>query len=237
MQALRSTLFVVWMYGLMVVMGIILTPTLIGPRSWARGGFTVWRGLIFWGLRVLGGVTWELRGAENLPEGGALVACKHQSMFDTLAPWVFLNDPAIILKKELKWLPIFGWWAQKLRNIAVDRSAASKALRDMTRQARARAAEGRQILIFPEGTRTGVGERVDYKPGVAALYKAMDVPCIPVALNSGLIWESFGKLKKPGRIIVEVLEPIPPGLDRKEFMARLKTAIDTRTAALVEEGV
>lgn len=237
MQAIRSTLFVIWMYGLMLVMGVIFLPSLLGPRAWARGVFTAWRGIIFGGLRVIGGVTWELRGIENLPHGGALVACKHQSMFDTLAPWTFLDDPAIILKKELKWLPIFGWWAQKLENIAVDRSAAAKALRGMTRQARQRAAQGREILIFPEGTRVPVGETLAFKPGVAALYSAMDAPCVPVALNSGLIWKSFGLLKRPGRIIVEILEPIPPGLDRKDFMARLKTAIDTRTEALMKEGV
>jgi len=236
MQPLRSALFVAWMYGLMVVMGVLFAPSLVGPRAWARGGFALWRRLVFWGLRVFGGVTWELRGAEHVPAGGALIACKHQSMFDTLAPWEFLPDPAIILKKELKWLPFFGWWAQKLENVAVDRSAGSRALREMTRQAGALAADGRQVLIFPEGTRAALGEDLAFKPGVAALYAAMDVPCVPVALNSGLVWQSFGVLKRPGRIIVEVLEPIPPGLDRKTFMARLKHAIDARTRALVEEG-
>lgn len=236
MQLIRSILFITFAYLLMAVMGLVCSPALLGPRSWARACMTVYLKLTFWALRVIGGVTWEVRGREHLPSGGALIASKHQSMFETLAAWQYLEDPAIILKKELKWLPFFGWWAQKLRNIVVDRSAASKALREMTKQAKERAREGRQVVIFPEGTRVEPGETAGFKPGVAALYGAMECPCVPVALNSGLVWSGFGWLKRPGHIVIEILPPIPPGLNRKEFIPRLKAAIDENTDRLVKEG-
>ncbi len=236
MQLIRSILFIAFAYLLMAVMGLVCTPALLGPRQWARNCMTIYLRVTFGALKRIGGVTWEVRGREHLPNGGALIASKHQSMFETLAAWQYLDDPAIILKKELKWLPIFGWWAQKLRNIVVDRSAGSKALRDMTKQAKQRAEEGRQVLIFPEGTRTPPGEHAEFKPGVAALYGAMDSPCVPVALNSGLVWSGFGWLKRPGHIVIEILPPIPPGLPRKEFIPRLKAAIDENTDRLVKEG-
>jgi len=232
MQPLRTAIFLIWLYLLMVVMGLICLPSLLGPRSWAQTCFWLWRRLIFFVLRWVGGVTWRVEGAENIPTGGALVASRHESMFETLAMWDILDDPAIILKKELKWLPIFGWWAQKLKNISVDRSAASKALRDMKRQAAQRANEGRQVLIFPEGTRMTPGETAEYKPGVAALYAAMDSPCVPVALHSGHVWRGFGFLKAPGEVVIRVLEPIPPGLDRKAFMSQLKSSIDAASLEL-----
>jgi 1-acyl-sn-glycerol-3-phosphate acyltransferase len=157
-------------------------------------------------------------------------------MFDTMAPWVFLSAPAIVLKKELTRIPIYGWWAVKLKNIVVDRGAAAKALRDMLAQAKARAAEGRQILIFPEGTRTRPGERIPYKPGAAALYSTMGVPCVPVALNSGLVWPRNGIAPRPGHIVVELLEPILPGMKRDAFMSLLEARIETASARLLESA-
>lgn len=232
MTAFRSTLFVIWMYGLMAVMAVLFAPALLGPRSWARWCVSAWLTPVFWGLRVMCGVSWELRGREHLPSGPALIASKHQSMFDTLAPWTFLDDPAIILKQSLSRLPFFGWFAVKLANIVVDRAAGATALRKMVRDAQARAADGRQILIFPEGTRVPPGERVRYKPGVFQLYRALDAPCVPIALNSGHFWPAHGVLRHPGRIIVQALEPIPPGLDRETFLAELERRIETAVAAL-----
>jgi len=148
------------------------------------------------------------------------------------ALWQILDDPAIILKKELAFLPFFGWYAMKLKNIKVDRAAASKALRDMLKQARQRAGEGRQVVIFPQGTRLKPGEAESYKPGVAGLYAAMKVPCTPVALNSGLYWPPRGFVRRPGTIVIEFLPAIEPGLPRDQFMAELEARIETASAAL-----
>jgi 1-acyl-sn-glycerol-3-phosphate acyltransferase len=221
------------MYGLMVVMGVICAPSLLVPRSWVRAVFQLWLGLVLGGLKIICGVEYEVRGREHVPAGGALVASKHQSMFETLAFWAILEDPAIILKKELSYLPFFGWYAMKLKNIKVDRSAGSKALRDMLNQARDRAQESRQVVIFPQGTRLKPGEADSYKPGVAGLYSAMKVACVPVALNSGLYWPARGFTRTPGRIVIEFLPPIEPGLDKKAFLAELEHRIETASNALL----
>ncbi len=236
MRFVRSLAFVVWMYGLMMIMGLACAPALLGPRAWARACLMVWLRLVFWGLSTLCGVRVEVRGADHLPKGAALVAMKHQSMVDTLWPWLALPDPAIILKRSLAYLPVFGWYAMKLKNIAVDRAAGASALRAMARAAAERAAQGRQILIFPEGTRGEPGQRYAYKPGVAALYTAMGVACTPIALNSGLFWPAHGITRSPGVIVIEVLEPIPPGLDRKTFMATLEARLETAAEALLAEA-
>ncbi len=236
MAAIGSTLFVVWMYGLMVVMGILCSPALLGPRSWSKGCLRLYLTLVFGGLRVLCGIRYEVRGEEYRPTGGALVASKHQSMFETLAFWKILDDPAIILKKELAYLPFFGWYAMKVKNISVDRSAGAKALRGMLKQARERAAEGRQVVIFPQGTRLEPGEAESYKPGVIGLYSAMKSPCVPVALNSGLYWPPRGFIRRPGTIIVEFLPPIEPGLSKGDFIATLEERIETASDALLPQA-
>lgn len=235
MAFIGSIAFIVWMYGLMAILGIVFAPTLLGPRSWTRAALRFYLALVFGGLRVLCGIRYEVRGREHMPEGGALVASKHQSMFETLAFWAILTDPAIILKKELAFLPVFGWYAMKLKNIKVDRSAGAKALRDMLKQARERADEGRQVVIFPQGTRLEPGQADTYKPGVAGLYSAMKAPCIPVALNSGLYWPAHGLVRRPGTIVVEFLPAIEPGLPRDAFMAELETRIETASSALLAE--
>ena len=235
MRTLRSYAFVLWMYGLMVVMGIVCLPTLLMPRRAALGAMAVWRRLVLWGLRVLCGITFEVRGREHMPRGGALVAMKHQSMFETIIAWEFVPDPAIILKRELMRLPIFGWYAWKLRNVPIDRAGHASALRKMLAEARGRVREDRQIIIFPEGTRLAPGEHIPYKPGVAALYGALDCPCVPVALNSGLYWPAHGVTRRPGRIVFHILEPIQPGLKRETFMAALEERIETASNALLPQ--
>ncbi len=236
MHIVGSAIFVIWMYLLMAVMGLVCAPALLGPRSWALACLRVYLVLVFAGLRVLCGVSYEVRGREHLPRGGALIASKHQSMFETLAFWRILDDPAIILKKELKHLPVFGWYAMKLKNVAVDRSAGSKALRDMLKQARERAAQGRQIVIFPQGTRVAPGGIESYKPGIAGLYSAMKVACVPVALNSGQHWPGSGFVRTPGRIVIEFLPAIEPGLPKEAFMRELETRIETASARLLQAG-
>ncbi|MCF8879814.1 1-acyl-sn-glycerol-3-phosphate acyltransferase [Hyphobacterium sp. SN044] len=232
MTLIRSLLFVVWMYGLVLVMGLVGIWLLLCPRSWVRAYYRLWLALVFGGLKVICGLRYKVEGLENIPEGGALIASKHQSMMETQAFWQILPDPAIILKKELAYLPFFGWFAVKLGNIVVDRGAAAKALRKMLGDARRWAGDGRQILIFPEGTRMAPFETDEFKPGVAGLYSAMKAPCVPVALNTGHFWAGRGVIRKPGVATIRFLEPIAPGLPREDFMALLKQRIDTATAEL-----
>tara|TARA_R110002096_G_scaffold34782_1_gene99160 strand:- start:1681 stop:2406 length:726 start_codon:yes stop_codon:yes gene_type:complete len=232
MTLLRSLVFMVWMYGLMVLMGLAGLWLLLFPRRWAKAYFRLYLALVFGGLRLICGLRYKVEGLEHMPEGGALIASKHQSMFETLAFWQILDDPAIILKKELSWLPFFGWFAVKLGNIVVDRGAAAKALRKMLADARKWAAQGRQILIFPEGTRVRPGETTDFKPGVAGLYSVMKVPCVPVALDSGFFWQGRGVLRRSGCITVQFLPPIGPGIPRDEFMSLLESRINAASAEL-----
>ncbi|WP_420434076.1 lysophospholipid acyltransferase family protein [Hyphobacterium sp.] len=229
---LRSLLFVLWMYGTMMIIGFAVIWLLLLPRSWSRAVFRFWLTLVFGGLKVICGQSYEVRGRENLPEGGALIASRHESMMETQAFWQILDDPAIILKKELSLLPVFGWFAVKLGNIVVDRGAAAKALRKMLRDARSRAEDGRQILIFPEGTRMAPGEFTDLKPGVAGLYGAMNVPCVPVALDSGDFWAGRGIVRRPGKAVIQFLEPIAPGMSRDSFMQTLQSRIEKGTREL-----
>jgi 1-acyl-sn-glycerol-3-phosphate acyltransferase len=206
------------------------------PRSWSMAALKTWARASSWWLRVIAGVKHEVRGREHIPAGAAMVAGKHQSLWETFALLPLFGDPAMVLKRELTWIPLFGWFALKFQMIAVDRAAGATALKRMIASAKQAVQQDRQILIFPEGTRRAPGAPPDYKPGAAALYLQLGVPCVPVALNSGLYWPRRKFLRHPGTIIVQFLPPIPPGLKRREFSARLEEAIESATDALVAEG-
>ncbi len=165
-----------------------------------------------------------------------MVACKHQSLWETFALFALLPDPAYILKRELMWIPLFGWLARKAGMIPVDRRAHANALARMTAATRKEIARSRQIVIFPEGTRRPPGAKPRYLPGVAFLYAETGLPCVPMALNSGLFWPRRSLRRHPGTVLLEVLDPIPPGLDRREFMARLQDVMERASARLVAEG-
>jgi len=231
---LRSLLFTAWLYLSMPVFAIGLSPALLMSRRAAIGVIALWARFVLFGLRVLCGVRVEVRGLEHRPAGAALIGAKHQGMLDVIAPFTFLDDPCFVMKKELMPLPFFGWFAWKTRMIPVDRSAHARALKDMVRAARERLADGRQIVIFPEGTRTLPGRPGDYKPGVAALYRDLETPCWPVATNSGVCWPAHGFIRRPGTVVFEFLPPIPAGLKRAEFMTRLETDIETASRRLLE---
>ncbi len=233
MTTVRSLVFVAWLYLSLVFFAVGMSPALVLPHRYALGVVKMWAASVLFGLRWIAGVRVEFRGLEHRPTGRALLACKHQAMLDVIIPFVVLDDPCIITKKELMIVPFFGWFASKTRMISVDRSAASKALRDMVKQARARVAEGRQIWIFPEGTRAEVGATPDYKPGVAALYREIDGPCSPVATNAGVHWPAHGFRRYPGVIVYEFLPPIEAGLKRPAFMAELEHRIETASNALL----
>lgn len=231
---LRSFLFNLAMYATAISVGLVATPALFLPRGAAVWVISALSRLIVWLLGAIAGTHYEVRG--KIPEGAVLVASKHQSMWDTIIMVAILKDPAIVLKRELLWIPYYGWFSQKTNMIAIDRSSGASALRRMIAQAKAAFALNRPIVIFPEGTRAAPGAKLDYKPGVAALYRQLGVPCIPAAVNSGLFWPRRKMLRKPGTIVLEFLEPIPAGLDRHAFMAALETSIEGATTRLLAEA-
>lgn len=234
LTALRSLLFVALFYVWSVLMAVSMTPMLLGPHTWLLRAFDLWaRGIIVL-LRICD-IRVEVRGRQYRPTGPALIAPKHQCMFDVFAQFTILPTSCFVTKKELMWIPWFGWYAKKVRMIEVDRSAGATALKHMVREAKQRFAEGRQVVIFPEGTRTEPGAAADYKPGIAALYREIDVPVCPVATNAGVHWPAHGFIRKPGTIVFEYLEPIPPGLKRAEFMRTLEERIETASQKLLAE--
>lgn len=233
MIVLRSLGFTLWLYLSMPLFAVGLSPALLAPHRYAMGVIKLWARFVLFGLRWIAGVRVEFRGLEHRPVGPALVAGKHQGMLDVVVPFALLADPCIVMKKELMPLPFFGWFAWKTKMIAVDRSAHAKALKDMVKQARARRDEGRQIVIFPEGTRKPPGAEPDYKPGIAALYRDLDCPCWPLATNSGVHWPAHGFIRRPGVVVFEFLPPIAPGLKRTEFMTELETRLEAASTALL----
>ncbi len=236
MTAFRSALFNIVFYintALFVVLG---AEFFLAPRKWAIRALQAWASTSLWLLRVMVDIKMEVRGLEHVPHGACIVAGKHQSAWETFAILPYLDDPAMVVKKELTYIPFYGWFMHKFRMIGVERSAGSQALRNLIARAREEIARGRQIVIMPEGTRRAPGDPPDYKPGAAALYGALAVPCIPFALNSGLYWPRRKFLRYPGTVILEFLPPIPAGLSRKDFQVRLQSQIETATDRLVAEG-
>ena len=237
MTLLRSALFNLFFFAWTVLLLLAGMPLLLAPRRglyalgalWARGTLLL--------LRVLVGARLEVRGA--LGPGARLVAAKHQSAVDTILFYLLASDTAYVMKKELASIPIYGSFARHQRMILVDRKAGAAALRKLVADASAARDEGRQIVIFPQGTRTAPGAPAaahPYQPGIAALQHALRMPTTPVATNSGLVWGRRSFVKRPGRIVVEFLPEIEAGLPRAEFMRRLEHAIETATARLEREA-
>jgi 1-acyl-sn-glycerol-3-phosphate acyltransferase len=232
----RSIAFNVLFYLNTLVHLIAGLPTFFMPyraivgvaKSWGRVNLVL--------LRVVAGVDYEIRGREKIPKGPLIVASKHQSAWETFALLPLLENPLFILKRELQWIPVFGWLTIKGRMVPVDRGGGSQALVAMIERARIELADNRQLIIFPEGTRRSAGAEPRYKIGVAHLYAAEGVPCVPIALNSGLFWPRRSLRRFPGTVVVEILDPIPPGLSKEEFFERLQGDIESATARLIAEG-
>jgi 1-acyl-sn-glycerol-3-phosphate acyltransferase len=232
----RSLLFNFLFYTTSVAAGLLGLPLLLGPSRYAVGLMRAVGRWNMWLLKVIAGTRYEVRGIENVPKTACVVASKHQSMWETVSLLAIVDHPALVLKQELLLIPLYGWYVRKARMIAIRRSDGPKALRQMLRQASDAVNEDRHLIIFPEGTRAAPGARNPYMPGVAGLYSHLDVPCVPVALNSGLFWPRRKLLRKPGTIVIEFLPPIAAGLKRKEFMAELETQIETATDKLLAEA-
>ncbi len=233
---LRSILFAIVFYVNTALFLVLGSPLLLGPRRWAMMGLKAHsHASLFW-LRLIVGIKLEVRGREHMPAPPVLVAAKHQSAWDTFALITLFKDPAMVMKAELGWIPFYGWFSHKFRHIFVKRDRGPSALKSLIRDARDRAAACREIVIFPEGTRRAPGAPPDYKPGVVAIYEALDVPCVPLALNSGLFWPRRQLERYPGTIVVEFLEPIPPELPRGAFRQLLQERIETASAHLIAEA-
>lgn len=236
MIVLRSLVFAVLFQLWTLGCTLLFLPLMVLPRRWMVAAAQGWLTGVMALLRLVAGLSYQVRGAESLPEGPVIIASKHQSAFETFAFHLILADPAFILKRELTWIPLFGWYLAKSGVIAIDRSAGTKALKSMVKGGEAARAEGRPIIIFPEGTRTPPGSRQPYHSGVAMLYGSLALPVVPVALNSGLFWGKRAFTKRPGVVTVEFLPAIAPGLNRKVFMAELENRIEAATDRLVTEG-
>ncbi len=238
MVVLRSLIFLVCFYAWSVVVALSMVPLLIAPVSWSVRYLHVWSSGINLLLRVICGIRVEIRGREFIPTGDAVVAAKHQCMLDVFVQFSALPSAMFVMKKELLMVPIFGWIGQKIGSVVVDREGGATALKKMVRDAQHQfdLAE-RQLVIFPEGTRGLPGQPGDYKPGIAALYRELGKPVYPVATNAGVHWEARGFLRRPGTIVFEFLEPIPPGLKRGEFMRVLETRIETASNALLDQNL
>jgi 1-acyl-sn-glycerol-3-phosphate acyltransferase len=233
---LRSLAFAAAFYVATALFLVLGSPLLLGPRRWAMAGLRLHGLTCVWLLRIVAGTRLEVRGRENLPAGPCLVAAKHQSAWDTFGLIPLFRDPAVVLKAELALIPLYGWFCRKFEHIIVSRERAAVALKAMLSTSRERIAQGREIVIFPEGTRTPPGAPPDYKPGIVALYEALGQTCVPIALNSGLYWPRRSLLRYPGTIVVEFLEPIPPGLDRRTFRALVERRIEEASLRLIKEA-
>jgi 1-acyl-sn-glycerol-3-phosphate acyltransferase len=228
----KSALFYPVLYGSWAFFLIAGSWLLLCPRRWAMAALALHGDVTVWLLRVFCGTGMEVRGREKLLPGPVVVAAKHQAAWDTFALISLMGDPALVMKAELLSVPIYGRFCRKFELIPVQRELGPAALRQMVREARNRAAQNREILIFPEGTRTIPGETPDYKPGIAFLYQDLKLQVCPIALNSGMYWPRRSFLRYPGTIVVEILDPIPPGLPRQEFMDRLQSVVEAASDRL-----
>ena len=233
---LRSLVFNVLFYLVLVVLAIVALPTFLMPAWTILAVAHWWANATLFLMRAICNIKVEFRGLEKIPKGPLVVASKHQSMWETISLLRFFEAPFFAVKRELKFVPIFGLFLIKTSMIAIDRSAGGRALIKMARRAAGEVRRGRQFVIFPEGTRTAPGAPPQYKSGVALIYADCGVPCLPVALNSGLFWPRRSLRRNPGTIRVEVLDPIPPGLDKDSFFERLQREIEAAATRLLNEG-
>jgi 1-acyl-sn-glycerol-3-phosphate acyltransferase len=224
---LRSLLFNLAFWLLTLIMGLISLPLLVGPRQWLIPQMRAYAWINVWLLRAICGIRLRVEGREHLPtSGAAIVASKHQSAFDTFIWFGLLPDVAYVLKQELLWLPVWGWFARKTRQIAVDRAAGPSAVRHLAKAGKVAAEQGRQIVIFPEGTRVAPGALGVIQPGISALAAATGLPIVPVATDSGICWGRRAFRKRPGTIHIRVRPALPAGLPRPALLARLAAAIE-----------
>lgn len=234
MIVLRSFIFNIVFYCNLILFLVLGSPFFLTPRKWSIAALKVWSRTNLWWLRVICRTDIQVRGLGNIPQGAVLLAGKHQSLWETFAILPYLDDPCMVLKRELTFIPFFGWFIFKFRMIPVSRGSGSTALRQLLAQGKIEATAGRQIVILPEGTRVAPGAPPDYKPGAAALYAVLGIPCVPFGLNAGLYWPRRTFKRYPGTIILEFGPMIAPGKPRKVFEVEMQTAIENISNRLLE---
>lgn len=238
---IRQILFNIAFYGLMSVMCFPLIPVMLLPRRKFLKVLTFCFRILHWSEKYILGLDFEVRGKENIPASGAyLVAAKHYSAYETLKLHLLFDDPAIVMKKELKLIPIWGWLALKSDMIFVDRQSRDTAMKSIIEGTQHAKEQGRSIIIFPQGTRVSIEDTVEdkpYKNGIIRMYKGSNLPIVPLAMNSGVFWKRNAFFKYPGKVVFEFLPPIPAGRDTTEVMAELKDKLETVSTKLVEEAL
>ncbi|CAO3438301.1 lysophospholipid acyltransferase family protein [Azospirillum endophyticum] len=230
---IRSLAFNIAFHAWTALMCVALLWMLLLPRPQMVAVVVWYLRTVGWLERTLVGIRYEVRGRENLPDGPYLLAAKHQSAWETMKLHLLVKDPAIILKRELMWIPIWGWYAAKAKMIPVDRGAGGAAIKSLIRNSRPVRDEGRPIVIFPQGTRVAPGAYRPYRIGVGVLYESLQIPIVPMALNAGLYWPRHSFLKRPGTVVVEFLPPIMPGRPRAEAMRELEERLEAASDRLV----
>lgn len=235
MLILRSLVFQVWMYGLMLILGLLFAPLAIWSREGAYFAISIYLRLVFWGLRVFCGLTAETRG--DIPKGDVLIAAKHQSFLDVLILVRDLPQAKFVMKRSLVWTPILGFYALRIGASPVTRGKGAASVEEMLEEAEKRRDLHGQLVIYPQGTRVAPDERAPYKRGAYHLYKSYGLPCIPAAVNTGLFWPRIGVTRRPGHAVVELSPPLPPDMAEEAFLTTLETTIETASDRLMNKGV
>lgn len=233
MQYLRSVLFIAQMYAMMLVIGLAYVPYAIFSREGARACCKAYSRWVFWTMRWMVGIRAEVRG--DVPSGEVLIAAKHQSFLDIMMIFTALPSAKFIMKREILWTPIIGFYAKRLDCVAVDRGKRGAAIRKMVEDVAEGRANAGQLIIYSQGTRVAPGDKKPYKVGTAVLYEQFAHACVPVATNVGVLWPKHGILRKPGTAVVEFLPPIPPGLTREVFLSELEAKVEGRSDALMRQ--
>ena len=233
---MKKKIFIVLFWLWSVLINILFLPALFMPRQLVVIGQTIWAIGINFLLKYILNITYEIEGSENLPPKPYILAIKHQSIWDTIILHIIENDPAIVMKKELLAIPIYGWYCKKSGMIPIDRSSGIKALKFMLKKSLNAVKENRNIIIFPQGTRIPPGEIAPYLPGVYVLYNKLNLTVVPCTLNSGLIWPSKGWPKTSGIITLKYLNPIKTGLKKNEFLDTLKINIEESSKELLNKN-
>jgi len=233
---IRSLFFNIYLFAGTTVIAFSLLLLMPFSNMGIRKGTQFWTRYVSTGLRLIMGITYEIRGIENLPEGGGIIACKHQSAWDTIVFVMIRLSTAYVMKKELLKIPFYGGCIRKSGHIAVDRNAGASALKNMITDVKDRIENARNVVIFPEGTRSAPGTPGTFHPGIAAIYMQTGLSVIPAAVNSGLYWGRKSFNKRPGKIILEIMPPIETGMKRRDFMALLQKTIEDKTLELEAEA-